>query len=249
MPVQPVPRAVGAAMLSVTVLVWTSACASTPPPADLVPGPAPAALSPSPTDVAAPQPANTDAAQPARQATGAGGAGGAALITRALPTIPVRSARLQDGPAAQITPPVELSIPTADIRMPVDAVGVADDGQMEVPARAERAGWYRFGTTPGATSGTAVIAAHVDSVASGLGPFARLVDVAVGDVVEVTGDDGSLHRYAVTERIAIPKSAVPWDDLFTRDGPHRLALVTCGGTWRPEARSYSDNVILLAVPA
>jgi sortase (surface protein transpeptidase) len=121
---------------------------------------------------------------------------------------------------------------------------------MEVPPLAERGGWYRFGADPGDAAGTTVVAAHVDSVASGgAGPFARLVEVRAGDRVDVTLADGTVRGYTVQEVTRFPKSEARWPDVFTRDGLARLALVTCGGSFDRDARSYSDNVLVLATPA
>lgn len=161
--------------------------------------------------------------------------------------VPVQRATLP--PAAAPTPPVAVAIETLGISLPVEPVGVRADGQMDVPPQAEVAGWYRFGAAPGDPAGTAVLAAHVDSVASaGLGPFARLKDLAPGDVVAVTRADGAVVRYAVTEVASVAKPAVAWDDVFVRDGAPRLALVTCGGAWQEDRRSYSDNVVVTAEP-
>ncbi|WNB85833.1 class F sortase [Cellulomonas sp. ATA003] len=164
--------------------------------------------------------------------------------------VPVRSAALD---AAATVPtavtPVALTIPELDITLPVDPVGVAGDGQMEIPPLAERGGWYRFGASPADAAGTAVIAAHVDSVASaGLGPFARLPDAEVGDVVDVTLADGGVRRYAVTAVTRQAKPEVAWGDVFARDGAHRLVLVTCGGTFQRDVGHYTDNVIVTAEP-
>ena len=171
----------------------------------------------------------------------------AEATAQALPEIPVRSA---DVPPVVHTPaPVSLTLTTLGLTVPIDPVGVQADGQMEIPPRADRAGWYRFGASPGAPEGTAVIAAHVDSVASdGLGPFAQLKDLEPGATVEVTLDDGTVHQFAVTEVGAQPKTGIPWGDVFVRDGAPRLILITCGGTWDTGARSYSDNVIVTTGP-
>ncbi|MCL3861671.1 class F sortase [Actinotalea sp. K2] len=163
--------------------------------------------------------------------------------------VPVRSSSLAALEASAPVPPVSVSVPALGIDLPIDPVGVQDDGQMEIPPLAERAGWYRFGAAPGQQEGTSVIAAHVDSVASaGLGPFARLKDLAQGDLVDVTLEDGTTHRYAVTSVVALAKPEVTWDDIFTREGGHRLTLITCGGSFQREARSYTDNVIVTAEP-
>ncbi len=167
----------------------------------------------------------------------------------ALPDVPVRSAGLADVAATAAVPPVQVSLPALEITVPVDPVGVQPDGQMEIPPLAERAGWYRFGSSPAEPDGTAVIAAHVDSVASaGLGPFARLRDAAVGDVVDVALADGSQRQYAVVAVDRRAKPEIAWSDVFVRDGRPRLVLVTCGGTFQRDVGHYTDNVIVTAEP-
>lgn len=167
----------------------------------------------------------------------------------AVPDVPQQGTSLADVVAGSSVPPVSLAVPALGITVPVDPVGVQPDGQMEIPPLVERAGWYRFGSSPGDPDGTAVIAAHVDSVASaGLGPFARLPDAEVGDVVEVTLADGSTRRYAVTAVDRLAKPEVAWSDVFVRDGLPRLVLVTCGGRFQRDVGHYSDNVLVTAEP-
>lgn len=171
----------------------------------------------------------------------------------ALPDVPVRSADLgalaaeqAAEPAAQ---PTRLRVDALGIDIPLDPVGVAPDGQMEVPPYAERGGWYRFGAAPGDDAGTVVVAAHVDSVVSeGLGPFAALVDAQPGQVAVVDLADGTQVTYAITAREAQPKPEVAWPEVFDRTGPPRLVLITCGGGWRSDVRSYTDNVLVTAAP-
>lgn len=169
---------------------------------------------------------------------------------QAAPAVPVAPAtpplpRTQASPTA----PVRVVVAAHGIDVPVDPVGVAADGQMEIPPLAERGGWYRFGADPGGLAGTTVVAAHVDSVASGgTGPFVRLAEVRPGDAVEVTLADGTARPYAVERVEQLPKSEARWPDVFTRDGPPRLALVTCGGTFDAGTRHYRDNVLVIATP-
>jgi hypothetical protein len=148
-------------------------------------------------------------------------------------------------PVAPTPEPAHLTLPTLGVDLPVDPVGVEEDGQMEIPPHAERAGWYRFGPAPGDPAGAAVIAAHVDSIASeGLGPFARLRDLDPGDPVDVALADGSVVHFTVADVSQVPKTDVTWPDVFDREGPPRTVLVTCGGKWQPDVRHYSDNVIV-----
>lgn len=166
-----------------------------------------------------------------------------------VPDVPVGSADLGAVASPVVIPPTGLRIPAQDIELPVDAVGIQADGQMEIPPLAERGGWYRFGAAPGQDEGTAVIAAHVDSVASaGLGPFARLQDVVAGDVVEVTLQGGTRREYVVSGVQRVAKTDVPWEEIFVRAGAPRLVLVTCGGVFQPAVGRYADNVILTADP-
>ncbi|MGV8966553.1 MAG: sortase domain-bontaining protein [Cellulomonas sp.] len=172
-----------------------------------------------------------------------------ATPSAAVPDVPVSSADLAAQAASTVVPPVSLRIPAQDIALPVDPVGVQADGQMEIPRLAERGGWYRFGAAPGEAAGTSVIAAHVDSIASaGLGPFARLKNLAPGDAIEVTLADGGRQDYSVTTVSRVAKSDVGWQDVFVRGGPPRLVLITCGGVFQPAVGHYADNVIVTADP-
>ncbi|WP_168217039.1 class F sortase [Cellulomonas sp. Y8] len=165
------------------------------------------------------------------------------------PAVPVAPATPPPAAAPSPTAPVRVVIPGRDVDVPVDPVGVAADGQMEIPPLAERGGWYRFGADPGDPAGTTVVAAHVDSIASGgTGPFVHLVDVRPGDAVEVALADGSTRTYAVDAVTRFPKDEARWPDVFTRDGPPRLALVTCGGAFDRDTRHYVDNVLVTATP-
>lgn len=143
-------------------------------------------------------------------------------------------------------PPSRLAIESLGIDMAVEPVGIAEDGQMEVPERAEIAGWYRYGPDLASGEGHIVLAAHVDDP-RGIGPFARLRELQPGDRVEVF--DGDRMRVYLVERVEqTDKREVDFADVFSRTGDERLALITCGGTWDSELRHYSDNVVVWAVP-
>ena len=92
-----------------------------------------------------------------------------------------------------------------------------------------------------------MLAAHVDW-AGRPAVFYDLVELAVGGVVVVTTDDGTERRFVVTSRRSFPKGQLP-PDLFRRTGPSVLTLITCGGTFDDEARSYRENVVVEAVAA
>ena len=147
--------------------------------------------------------------------------------------------------AAQPSPPVRVQVPALGVDSVVDPVGVAPDGQMAIPDDVDRIGWYRFGPAPGA-NGSAVLAGHVDDRDQGLGALFPLRDAAVGDEIVVTDAEGTTTRWRIVSRELITKQALPLDRLFTRSGPPRLTLITCGGPFLPEYGSYRDNVVVVA---
>jgi len=147
-----------------------------------------------------------------------------------------------------VAPPRELRVDSVGISMPIAATGVAQDGQMELPEDPQVIGWYQFGASPGDRRGSTVLGGHVDSVSGGVGPLARLASVEVGDTVTVTDSDGQPVRYRVDTVQRITKAALPVDTLFRPNGPHQLAVVTCGGQYIPEAGGYEDNIVVIATP-
>ena len=148
---------------------------------------------------------------------------------------------------AQI-PPTEMRIDAIEAVLPITPVGAKDDGSMDIPTRPSEAGWYRFGPTPGAPEGSAVVAAHVDSRVYGVGPLGRLRDLPVGSVIDVTDAAGVLHAFEVTSVTYIPRAELPVAQYFARTGERMLVIITCGGSFDEATRSYSDNVVAVARP-
>ncbi|MBM6402278.1 class F sortase [Phycicoccus sonneratiae] len=186
---------------------------------------------------------------------GAAGLQGATPTTSAPTPAATPSVRATARPAAPgasrrpVTPaPVRLRVPDLDVDATVRPVGVQDDGAMVIPAAPTSVGWYRYGAAPSDPVGHTVIAGHVATREDGPGALAPLTEAEEGMRVEVTDADGTVHRYVVEGRTLIRKKALPVDDVFARDGPPRLVLVTCGGEYLPELRSHRDNVVVTAVP-
>lgn len=149
-------------------------------------------------------------------------------------------------PAVDVSAPERLRIIDLDVDMPVLPVGVQRDGSMEIPERPSIAGWYRFGPTPADAEGATVIAAHVDDREFGIGPLAKLRTAEKGSAVSVTDEAGAVVEYEVESVTYIPRAQLPVEELFTREGPRTLVLITCGGSFDEQTRSYSDNVVLIA---
>lgn len=146
----------------------------------------------------------------------------------------------------RVAAPGLLSVPSLGIEVAVEPEGVEPDGYMSIPEDIDTAGWYEFGAGPASESGSTVIAAHVDDPVQGIGPFARLRDAQVGAEATVVDANGTTHLYRVVSVERIEKAEVPLDRVFTQAGAPHLVLVTCGGEFDREARSYIDNYIVTA---
>jgi hypothetical protein len=148
------------------------------------------------------------------------------------------------GAAGAAVPPARLEIPSIGVSTPLDRLGLAADGTMEVPVDFGRAGWFSGGTPPG-QQGPAVIAGHVDS-RSGPAVFYRLRELRAGSDVVVERADGVRLRFAVETRAQYSKRALPAAAVFGPVAWPALRLITCGGTFDRARGSYRDNLVVFA---
>ena len=187
-------------------------------------------------------------------ATPSGGTSGAPPVGAAPgpPEAPAPAGDPIPGPGAPAVPgddpaPTALRIPAIDLDVPLILLGLTPDGAIQVPEDADDAGWLTASATPGRT-GPAVIAGHVDS-ADGVAVFTRLADLAAGDEVEVTREDGTDVAYVVTGSERYAKDAFPSAEVYGPAPASVLRLITCGGTFDRAAGSYEDNLVVYAVLA
>jgi hypothetical protein len=163
------------------------------------------------------------------------------------PVVGTQPARLEDLDTRSVVAPVAIRIESLGVDTAVVAAGAEPaTGEMAVPPDPSVVAWYQFGPAPG-EAGSAVLAGHVD-YGGRPGSFFSLASLEPGASVAVTGADGREQRFVVTARRQFSKPQLPVAELFTRDGPPTLVLVTCGGGFDRAARSYLDNVVVYAVP-
>lgn len=153
-------------------------------------------------------------------------------------------------PIERVAPivPIEISIAKLGVQATIDAVGVYDDGSVEIPEDIARVGWYRFGAGPGQGGGSTVIVGHRDGRDEGPGAFYSISALEPGDLIELTLADGSARSYEVVSREAIDRELLPSDDVFDEDGPERLTLISCIGYFDRENGGYQQNVVVTASP-
>jgi sortase (surface protein transpeptidase) len=242
----------GAAVLVVGLI--TVAASATAPAAG------PAAVAPPSTASDPAQPKPTTTSTPMTVAIPASTVGTAPMIrpkttptsTTAAPKTAVAPVVTHRATIDALTPrpvavPVRVSIPALAVDGPVFPAGVNGENELDVPPDARSLVWYRHGPSPG-ERGSAVIAGHLNwRGATGL--FADLASTPVGAAVTVVYDDGSQRLFTVTSVDLVPKPAVSMNGVFDRDGARLLRLVTCGGEFDDQARSYLSNVVVTAVPA
>jgi len=142
------------------------------------------------------------------------------------------------------------------INAPVVPTVVAGDGSLIIPVDVHKVGLWTGGAAIVAPAGTTVIAGHVDDVNQGPGAMNQLHNVAPGAVVSVTETSGQVTRWQVTDVAVVGKDSLPPVVFAGKNGPRRLALVTCGGPLLHLSNghggtygTYRDNIVVTAVPA
>jgi hypothetical protein len=177
------------------------------------------------------------------------GVAAAALLVPAvpLPATPQSAAEIAPAPAAAeiAVTAVSIAIPRLGLSGPLDELGVAADGELLAPDDPARAGWYAGGVVPGEV-GPAIVGGHVDS-RRGPGVFFGLRSLRRDDVVEITRSDGRVARFSVTSVQQVAKEQFPTAAVYGPTPRPELRLITCGGRFDRQARSYTDNVVVEAV--
>ncbi|RZU32843.1 class F sortase [Blastococcus saxobsidens] len=169
----------------------------------------------------------------------AGVTGTAAGTTAPVPVVTER------GDVSLAAFPVRVRLPAIGVDSPLVELGTDGDGALVPPADFDRAGWFSGSPVPGAV-GPSVIAGHVDS-SDGPAVFFRLDDLAPGDEVLIDRADGTTVRFTVTGAERFPKTRFPTQAVYGPTPRAELRLITCGGEFDRDRRSYRDNVVVTAV--
>jgi LPXTG-site transpeptidase (sortase) family protein len=144
------------------------------------------------------------------------------------------------------SPPTGITIPKINAKSTLIPLGLNPDQTIEVPpvSNPMQAGWYTKAPTPGEI-GPAVIVGHVDGNKQP-GIFYRLKEMAAGDEILVSRQDGTTARFVVTRVDQVAKKQFPTDTVYGDTSDAELRLITCGGTFDHAAHSYVDNIIVFA---
>ena len=178
--------------------------------------------------------------------------------TSALEATPTTGLATATGPAATAEPPAPpataletgpaLRIPDIGLDADLHAEGLRD-GRINPPARTVM--WFTgYDRVAPGDVGTSVIAGHV--VANGRPDvFNRLSEVAVGDEVQVVGDDG-VETFRVVRAGVVDKDELTVDQTVwgANSSVRRLAIITCDDAYgfRDDGHRVA-NYVVIAEPA
>ncbi len=143
------------------------------------------------------------------------------------------------------SPPDRIRIPSIRVDAPLTGLGLTPAGSLDVPPaeKANLAGWYEAGTTPG-ERGTSIVAGHVDN-ADGPAVFFRLGALRRGATVEVDRRDGGIAVFTVDAVEVYDARDFPDAKVYGAAARPELRVITCGGGYS-RATGYQGNVVVFA---
>jgi hypothetical protein len=151
---------------------------------------------------------------------------------------------LKNGPR-----PIALSIDKFAIAADVEQLNIVD-GAMQNPTGPFVVSWYEETASPGEI-GNVVLAGHVDYWNVGPAVFYDIFwgeQMAPGDLINVTGEDGSVWTYGVqfqqTYHIDELTPEVITDLIFPGSKAELVTLITCGGEFDANVGEYNSRVIV-----
>ena len=114
----------------------------------------------------------------------------------------------------EVGTPRRLLIPKLNLEASIEPVGMDENRQMEVPAKAEDVAWFEPGYIPG-ERGNSVIAGHFDTADGDPAVFYMLSQLIPGDEVKIIDSEGDelsftathVSRYSLSE---FPMEAVKY---------------------------------------
>jgi LPXTG-site transpeptidase (sortase) family protein len=144
--------------------------------------------------------------------------------------------------------PRELTIKKLGVDANIVAVG-APSGTLGAPGSAWDAGWYDKSALPGSGSGALLIDGHVNDALGSPGIFYSLTDLVKGDEISIERGDGKKFTYSVAKVQDISLQDVDMSDLAAsiQSGKEGLNLITCGGTYDYQKKTYDHRVLVFAV--
>ncbi len=141
--------------------------------------------------------------------------------------------------------PQTLIIPTLNVKVLVEEVGLDREKRMAVPSNFVNTGWYKYGPRPG-DIGNSVIDGHFDTPTGAPSVFWDLKNMQKGDQIKVLDSKGKEYVFEVVKTSSFPDKGFPIDIVFGKTDKKMLNLITCSGTWDKASGSYSERVVVFS---
>jgi LPXTG-site transpeptidase (sortase) family protein len=187
-----------------------------------------------------------------------GVAPGATLPVAAMaPVVPAESAAILDwrqwagaldsrltAPFASSAKPAKIEIEGIDVSAMIESLEIVD-GAFQAPTSAEQVAWYKDTAWLG-EPGNLVMAGHLNYWGVPEGVFFALDKVEVGDLIEVTAENGTVYTYEVKTVQLLPTDPASLQSVTAETGTESLTLITCGGEWDAGSQSYLHRTVVQA---
>jgi len=139
--------------------------------------------------------------------------------------------------------PVQLEIPSINLKTPIKQAGLAANGDMAIDDSIDSVAWYQAGPHPG-EKGSAVIAGHYGWKNGQASIFNELHTLKAGDSVIVHDENQIATSFIVREIRAYDPNADATEVFKSTDGKAHLNLITCIGTWNNSRQTYSERLVV-----
>lgn len=151
----------------------------------------------------------------------------------------------QENTTTHIKTPSTISIPSLGVSADIEQVGLDAKRNMDVPKKAENAGWYNLGPKPG-ERGSAVLAGHLDDPNGNPAIFWNLKKIKLGEKIIITDQENQQRVFIVKDIENYPWNDFPLNEVFADATGKKLNLITCGGTWDKENKNYLERTVVYA---
>lgn len=143
--------------------------------------------------------------------------------------------------------PVSVSIPAIGVHARIISLGLDANGGVAVPPLSKPflTSWFDRGPAPG-QAGSAVLLGHVDAAGVGPAVFYRLGDLAPGNTISITRQDGKTAIFRVTSVGLYSQNDFPSGRVYQDTQVPSLRLITCGGAFDWNTHLYLDRTIVWA---
>lgn len=184
------------------------------------------------------------------------------LLLTYLGTRPDENSALPPAPSVGNTAPAPIEGAASGVNLAantlsLDLIGVLApivdasviDGVLTPPDNVHEVGIWLDGAPLDSTTGTTLLAGHVNMTGQGNGALFDLGTMTPGQEIRTSDAAGNTTQWRVTAVVTRAKAdGIEESVLAGPDGPRLLAVVTCGGElqYKDGVGSYADNVYLYA---